>query len=191
MKHNKSELFRERYTAVKSAWEWLARVKRVNSEYFTLNRMLLENAVDHYVDDLNVLKIRYMTGDAVQPQKISGLTAGSILRFRPVVPIDGACNEKRIGGDTSNEMLAVYQGMVMCAVHYVRNYGANYNAMSEFLKTARCKDWVNKYVYLLRERNYTTEALIMIFEGFCLANFPEAIEKELKDIRSKNKDKKK
>lgn len=184
MKHNRLQIFGERYRAIGDVWRGLLRTKLINKEYFTLNRIILEDTVRHYVEELHILKIRYKIEDLAQSQKISGLVADAILKFRPVAPIDGLCNDEHIKGDTSNELLAIYHGMMICADHYIRNYGASYDSISGFLKTVRCKDWVDKYVYLLKKRNYTPEALIMVFEGFCLANFPEAVERELKDIKA-------
>jgi len=180
--HDRPLIFRERSSSIEFVWRWLVRHNRVRGEYFTLNRAILENTVRHYINDLGILKRRYAIDDLAQSQKMAGLTAGAILRFRPAVPIDGTCDEEHIKNDSSNEMLAVFHGINVCTDHYVKNYGASYESLSAFLKTPRCEDWVNKNVYLLKERNYTPEALVMIFEGFCLANFPEAIEKELKDI---------
>jgi hypothetical protein len=185
MQHDRPQILRERFDAISYVWRHLVRYRRVQGEYFTLNRALLEDTVRHYVDELHILKIRCRIEDLAQSQKLAGLVAGSILKFRPVVPIDGVRNDGYIRKDKSNELLAIFHGVMVCADHYVRNYGASYDSISAFLKTARCEDWVNKYVYLLKERNYTPEALIMAFEGFCLANFPEEIEKELKDLRGK------
>jgi len=184
IQHNRPQILRDRSSAISDVWRRLVRAKLVNGEYFTLNRAILESAVRHYVNDLGILKIRYTIEDLAQSQKMSGLVAGAILRFRPVVPIDGSCDDERIKDNTPNETLAIFHGMIVCADHYTRNYGAKREAIAGFLETARCKDWVDKYVYLLKERNYTPEALIMVFEGFCLANFPEAIEKELNDIKT-------
>lgn len=184
IKHNRQQIFQDRSKGISEVWRLLLRERLVNGEYFRLNRAILENAVRHYVNDLGILKVRYSIGDLAQSQKVAGLAAGAILRFRPVVPIDGTCEEKRIRDDTSNEILAVFHGMLVCADHYIRNYGIKRDVAAGFFKTARCKDWVNKNVYLLRERNHTPEALLMIFEGFCLAGFPDAIEKELNDINN-------
>jgi len=182
--HDQPLIFRERSDEIRFVWCWLVRNNRVKGEYFTLNRAILENTVRHYANDLEILKIRYAIGDSVRSQKIAGLAAGAILRFRPAVPIDGACYAECVKKDSPNETLAVFHGVSVCADHYIRNYGASYDSLSAFLKTPRYEDWVNKNVYLLKERNYTSEALVMVFEGFCLANFPEAVEKELKDINN-------
>jgi hypothetical protein len=33
-------------------------------------------------------------------------------------------------------------------------------------------EWFDRFKYLLHERNYTSEALMMVFETLCLTAFP-------------------
>jgi len=96
IRHNRPQILRDRCSAIGDVWRKLVRAKLINGEYFTLNRAILENAVRHYVNDLGILKIRYTIEDLAQSQKVSGLVAGAILRFRPVVPIDGTCDDERL-----------------------------------------------------------------------------------------------
>ncbi|MDR2692869.1 MAG: hypothetical protein LBB74_01475 [Chitinispirillales bacterium] len=35
--------------------------------------------------------------------------------------------------------------------------------------------WLDRFLFLLRERNYTAESLIMTFEMLCLAAFPDSM----------------
>jgi hypothetical protein len=33
--------------------------------------------------------------------------------------------------------------------------------------------WLDRFIYLLRERNYTSESLIVVFETLCWVFFPD------------------
>ena len=41
--------------------------------------------------------------------------------------------------------------------------------MKELFTEALFKDWADKFLHLLRERNYTAESLVMVFETLCLS----------------------
>lgn len=183
MQHNRPQIFKERYASIRQTWRNLVHFGKANAEFFTLNRAIVESSVRHYIDELGIIKIKYGINDLAQSQKIAGLATGSIMKFRPVVPIDGNYYGSHIEREPVNERLAIFHGINVCANHYIRNYGGNKDVISAFLKTNRFEDWLNKFVYMLKECTYTSESLIMIFDGFCLTNFPEAIEKELKAVR--------
>jgi hypothetical protein len=185
MQHNRPQIFKERYASISHIWQCLVRLGKVNAEFFTLNRAIMERSVRHYIDELGIIKIKYGIEKLAQSQKMAGAAAVSIMKFRPVVPLDGGYYGSHIEGETVNERLAIFHGIIVCADHYIRNYGGSKETVSAFLKTDRFEDWLNKFVYLLKERTYTSESIIMIFDGFCLANFPEAVEKELKAMRDK------
>jgi len=77
---------------------------------FTINASFASNAVNHYLDDLDALKKRYKISDLVQMPKIAGLMANAILRYRPIVPING--KETNIGDIDINEYVAIYQDLL-------------------------------------------------------------------------------
>jgi hypothetical protein len=50
--------------------------------------------------------------------------------------------------------------------------------MAKLMASQYFKKWYRRIIYLVRERNYTSEALIAIFETLCLAAFPEGMTTE-------------
>lgn len=142
-------------------------------QIFVFNLAIATDVVNHYVDDLDFLKRRYGITDRAQPPKVAGLMANAILKYRPLVPRDG--RQKDIEGNTVNETLAIYHGICVCAEH--QTSGAD--AMVTLFANPQFKDWHNRFIFMLRERNYTSENLIMVFETLCLMAFPESLTKDV------------
>ncbi|GBU20900.1 hypothetical protein R80B4_00787 [Fibrobacteres bacterium R8-0-B4] len=161
------EIMDERMKSLVLAWLDL-RDKTVlkNRLLFDFNHALAAKAVKHYAADLNMLKKRYGIKDRAQPPKVAGLMANAILKYRLLVPKSG--KQKDIEQTVVNEMLAIYHGLSICASYY----GDGGEIAGSLLKTPHFAEWLHRFIYLLRERNYTSESLIMVFETFCLVFFP-------------------
>jgi hypothetical protein len=157
----------KRVRSLALAW---AAVDPPHKEVFVFNPSIVVKAIRHYVEDLNILKKRYGIPNRVQAPRIAGLMANAILKYRPLVPMEGT--QKGIDNNMVNEYLAIYHGISICA-----NFETDgKQAMAGLINKPFFDEWLKRFVFLLHERNYTTEALIVIFETLCLAAFPEAIE---------------
>ncbi|MDR0307412.1 MAG: hypothetical protein LBI42_11325 [Chitinispirillales bacterium] len=159
--------------------EWLAKTwlimrKRFalpEKEAFELNPDITKKTVFHYVKDLRFLKKRYQIEDMVQPPKIAGLMANAILKYRPLVPFYGP--QGGIEKNKVNEYFAIYHGICVCANYKGLGVEGN-SAMRALMANPKFKEWHEKFTFLIRERNYTAESLIMAFETLCLFAFPAA-----------------
>jgi hypothetical protein len=137
---------------------------------FTFNRSIASKAVRHYSKDLDVLRNRYNIPHLVQAPKVAGLMASAVLKYRPLVPTN--CKQGDIEDNEVNEYLAIWHGIIVCA--NFKDDGKY--AMGDLARKPFFDEWLKRFVYLLRERNYTSESLVMVFETLCFAAFPEAIE---------------
>jgi len=98
---------RNRVEALALTWiNILNRVVVKDKNLFELNPSLLVKVINHYSDDLDVLKKRYNIQNRAQVPKIAGLMVASILKYRPLIPRD--CLQLGIDENEINEMLAVY-----------------------------------------------------------------------------------
>jgi len=156
---------------------WLNLIDRLcveNKHLFELNPSLCVKAVNHYYSDLLHLKQRYDISGLAEAPKVAGLMASAILRYRPVVPKN--CLQWNVDEVEINEVLAVYHGICICASYNERGMGnvpmIKLMAMPYFMK------WFRRIIYLVKERNYTSEALIAIYETLCLAAFPDGLVRE-------------
>jgi hypothetical protein len=177
-----------RMRSLVKVWYELAKLNLIDCSKFTFNHAIAVNAIVHYIADLEILKIRYGIEGNAQIPKIAGLMASSILKYRPMVPVTG--NLKGIEEDKANELLAIFQGICICANYYgkdgqllaagdetVANTAQAINeirnqAMIDLLSKKAFYNWHEKFKHLVKERNYTSESLIMIFETLRLALFP-------------------
>jgi hypothetical protein len=164
--------------AEKARWlanTWLAikgLIPPPDKEAFELNPAITRKVAFHYAKDLRVLKKRYQICDMVQPPKIAGLLANAILKYRPLIPFYGL--QPGIENSTPNEFLAIYCGVCVCA-----NCGApdqGNKIMAALMDTPHFRLWFKRFLFLLRDRNYTSESLIMVFETLCLFAFPAALD---------------
>jgi hypothetical protein len=141
----------------------------IDKSKYTLNAALINRVMVHYVQDLDFLKKRYGIPDRAAMPKIAGLMAYSIVKFRPLVLTNGG--EQNIKEFGANEFLAIYYGLCVCAD--LGNGCADENGLAGFIiANPYFEEWFRNFKYLLEERSYTAESLIMVFAtlGFVLKN---------------------
>jgi len=136
-------------------------------DIFMLNRSLAFKAIRFYVQNLDTLKDVYGIEDKVEASKIAGLMANAILKFRPLVPIHGQDECEDIEDNDFNELLAVYHGIVICTAEYPYRL----RLMNDFIVKESFNKWLKQFMYLIQEREYSAESLIMIFETLCVTVF--------------------
>jgi hypothetical protein len=171
MQIEKDKILENRMRTLVRAWAKLAFAGRIDKNIFILNHSIATKVIRYYAQDIEVLKARYGIPDRVQAPKIAGLMANAITKFRPVVPIDG--RQQDIENSDCNELLSIYYGICVCANFGENNY--DYEAMTVLVSKPEFSDWFKRFIYLLRERNYTSEALVMVFETLCFMAFPENV----------------
>jgi hypothetical protein len=140
--------------------------------YMAFNASIAARVVRHYVQDLEILKLRYNIENRAQTPKVAGLMANALLKYRPLVPIDG--KRRDIEYIKANEALAIYHGLSVCA-NYGKNGDENHKLLCDLMSKPIFIEWLKRFVYLLQERNYTSESLIMVFETLCMGAFPNSV----------------
>jgi hypothetical protein len=138
-------------------------------DLFALNRSLAMKTIRFYKHNLNTLKAIYAIDDMVEPSKIAGLMAYALLKFRPLVPINGMHECEEIEDNDCNELMAALHGIDICAAYY----DSGILSMKSFMSSNKTwfDKWLRQFMYLVLEREYTAESLIMIFETLCMAVF--------------------
>jgi hypothetical protein len=149
-------------TFVKS-YDDLVRAKKFDGNKFKINASFATNAINLYLDDLAAMKKRYKISDRVQSPKIAGLMANAILKFRPIVPVNG--REENIGDVNVNEIVAIYHGFIVCAADGKERE----EKIREIMHKPFYSEWFEYMRFILRGRNYTAESLYMIFQTLRLA----------------------
>lgn len=147
---------------------WLMNTGVIDKTRYVLNANILTKVIERYVQDLDFLKKRYgITGRAAMP-KIAGLMAYAILKFRPLVFTNG--NEQNIKDFGANAWLAAYYGICVC----VDLGGGSFDedGLGSLISNPYFDEWFKNFKYLLEERSYSAESLVMVFAtlGFVLQN---------------------
>jgi hypothetical protein len=166
-------LKRKRAESLTRAVVGLIKKRIIDKSKYALNAAVLNKVVEHYSQDLEILKKRYgIPGKANMP-KIAGLMAYSIVKFKPLAPVPGAKLEAR--DLSANEWLAIYYGLCVCADIGGGHVDEN-GLLGLIVSNPFFEEWFRNFKYLLEERNYTAESLIMIFGtlGFVFQNSHEA-----------------
>ena len=149
-------------------WD-LLREQNHNYAGFKLAPPLVNEVVEQYLDDRRILMSRYHIPSRIQPPKIAGLMMAAVLRYRPVVPV---IEEYTSPADLfTNETLAIYNGLAICAEH------AAGEALAGFVGEQWFDPWLRNFRYLLHFRHHTAESLTFVFETLCHLRFPQAVAK--------------
>jgi len=163
----------KRITGLVKSWRRLLDENLVDEwRCMAFNASIAAKVVRHYMRDLDILKLRYNIENRAQVPKVAGLMANAVLKYRPLVPFDG--KRKDIEYIKANEALAIYHGLCVCA-NYGKTGDPNHKLLSALMSRPIFVVWLKRFMYLLQERNYTSEALIMVFETLCMCVFPDSM----------------
>ena len=168
------EIIRERrYKSIKKIWKLFNDSKYYGEEKFQLSTPLVDKVIEHYIADVEILRIRYgITEDShLQPHKRAGLMAAAILRHKPIIPL-----KEELKGSVdvyANETFAIFHGISICGGRI-----STYSECKEVSKKPWWGAWYNDFLYLLHNRNYTSESLMFMFETLSLFIFPEYLEEQ-------------
>jgi hypothetical protein len=141
----------------------------IDKSKYTLNAILITKTVEHYLQDLEILKKRYRIPGRANMSKIAGLMAYAIVKFKPLALINGKSPD--VKDFSANEWLAIYYGLCVCADLGDGDSDEN-GLVGLLISNPFFDEWFRNFKYLLEERNYTAESLIMIFGtlGFVFQN---------------------
>jgi hypothetical protein len=142
-------------------------VSDVDPSKFCLRKDLVSSVVDHYINDYQILRLRYGITERIQLHRVAGLLTAAIMRYRPITLVNGIPkgNEARI-----NEHFAIFTGLNICAERYAWQ-GKDIGVI--FRTQPLLGEWITRTKFLLDTRNYTSEALILAYETLCMFMFPE------------------
>lgn len=160
---NLDDLRRKRVELMLQVWDHLIANNVIAPDRFNLSVPLVNEVVEHYLDDVRVIKCRYKIDDKIQLHKVAGLLTSLIVRYRPIIPSTNEYeNPKEI---YSNEIFAIMHGLAICGEFSI--------AECENVTSQKWFDtWFTDFLYLLHSRNHTAESLIFIFQTFSIFNFP-------------------
>lgn len=148
-------------------WELLSQTGYIDNKRFEISPPLLNEIVEHYVDDVRILKCRYKINEKIQLHKIAGLMTAIILRYRPVVPLVQEYNNPIEA--YSNEIFAIMHGLAICGEYSLEE-------CEKLSKSEWFSPWLNDFLYLLHSRNHTPESLVFVYQTLAVFVFPENFE---------------
>jgi hypothetical protein len=149
------EIKEKRIDCIVFAWELLTKAGMINADTMYLSKPLLEETVEYYLSDREILKARYKISDKIQLYKVAGLIAYAIVRVKPIVPKPELGTFTKDSEIYANEILAIYSALAICS-----EYDSSFN----ITEADWFSDWFNDAVFMLHHRHCTSESLMLIFE---------------------------
>jgi len=159
------EIKDKRIRCISEAFRILGENGLIPIDTMCLSIPLLEETVEYYISDMEILKKRYNIDDKIQLHKIAGLLAYAIARIKPIIPVQKIESFSKDSEMYANEILAVYEGLAICS-----EYDTGFNITRE----PWFDEWFDNFIFLLHHRQYTAESLIFIFETISRIFFPKA-----------------
>ena len=153
--NDRDTIKKKRIDCMVFAWESLTKAGMINANTMFLSKPLLEETVEYYLSDREILKARYKISDKIQLYKVAGLIAYSIVRIKPIVPKPELNSFTEDSEIYANEILAIYNALAICS-----EYDSSYN----ITEADWFCDWFNNTVFMLHHMHYTSESLMLIFE---------------------------
>lgn len=167
--NSEKDIREKRYILMKSLWNLLVSQKYFDEQRLKLAMPLVDEVIEHYIADWNIIKIRYKIPAEIQLHKVAGLMAASILRYRPIIPLGDDLDGKH--EIYANEFFAVIHGLAICGEYSLEK--------CQILAKADWFDlWLDDFLHLLHRRNYTAESLAFIFETLSIFAFEENFQKK-------------
>lgn len=158
------EIRKKRIETLIGCWEVLSSCNRDMKGNVALNKTLLAQTVESYIEDYEALVGKCKIPDRIQRPKIAGLMAASVMRCKPLQIIDHSVEGARVS--RHNEFFAAWVGLSICSENY------DEEALSGIYKNPMWGTWFSDLVYFLREVP-SGDSLIMVFNTFSLAYFPD------------------
>jgi hypothetical protein len=155
----------KRFDSILQAFKMLGESGLIHSDTMSVSVPLLEETIEYYLSDREILKARYKIEDKIQLHKIAGLLANAIVRIRPIVPMPCINNFSKDSEVYANEILAIYVGLAICS---------EYDEGCCISKAPWFGEWFDGFVFMLHNRRHTPESLMFIFETISRIYFPNA-----------------
>jgi len=140
----------------------------IDKSKYILNATIVNKVIKRYVLDLEFLKKRYGIPKRAAMPKIAGLMAYAIIKYKPLVLANA--REQNSRKLDANEWLAVFYGLCVCAD--LGKGGVNEDGLNFIVSHPYFNEWFKNIKYLLEERSYSAESLVIVFAtlGFVLQN---------------------
>lgn len=167
---DKRKAIREkRYAVILGLWETLVEIGQIDSTKFKLSYPIVDEVVEHYIEDWWIIRARYRIDKEIQLHKVAGLMAASLLRYRPIIPlVDSFEDRKEI---YINEYFAIIHGLAICGEKSIEE-------SNKLTKYEWFNQWFDDFLHLVHRRNYTAESLAFIYETVSAFMFPKNLEAE-------------
>ena len=165
----KEDIKKKRVESTREAFDLLVDAGRISVDTMYLSNPLLEEAIEYYVSDREILKKRYNIDDRIQLHKIAGLLSNAIVRIKPIVPVQGLESFSKDSDIYANEILAIYLGLAICS---------EYDFENDMTKEPWFDEWFDNFIFLMHHRRFTAESLMFIFETVSRTYLPNAFLKQ-------------
>jgi len=165
-------LLQKRMDGLRKLWKILSDKQPQFFKGCSLNRVLLREAVENYLNDRDVYKLRHrIEGDnKIMLHKVAGLVAASICKFKPVQihpdPSQGS-------HDTfQNERFAFWHGLAICA----EPYKPRKEVLDIMLGCEHFYELEKEALALFQRRPDSADAFIVLYRAICMNYLPTTVE---------------
>jgi len=163
---------------------WFKRTRTINESYeefvekgdirkseIFLSKEQVGRAVDFYISEYQIYKLKYRVKGTFQLHRVAGLLAAALVRHRPIQLKSPDFKSESDSEARLNELFALHVSLSICAEYYVSQehnvadiLTANVNLFNK---------WKRRMLFLLDSGDFTSESLVLVFETFCMNYFPD------------------
>lgn len=168
----RDDLLKKRIVTILGVWDELRDKYPALFSECHLERELLREAVESYLDDRDA----YMARRRISPpnrimfHKVAGMMAAAICKYRPI-QFTGPSTSKR-DSLLQNELLALWNGIALCAEPYLKNLDVLKGMVDDEPFTV----WKSEFLQLLHLRPDSAQAIIVIFHSMCMKYLPLTVD---------------
>jgi hypothetical protein len=170
--NDRSAILRKRMDGLRKLWKVLSEKQPQYFKGCTLNRILLREAVENYLNDRDVYKLRHrITGaNKIMLHKVAGLMAASICKFKPIQihhdPSQG------VDDTFQNERFALWHGLAVCA----EPYRPRKEVLDVMLQCELFYELEKEMLGLFQRRPDSADAFVVIFRALCIKYLTTTVE---------------
>lgn len=145
-----------------ASWLALVRHDKLSADRFRLSFHLANEVIEHFIDEMQIVKLCYGIKAELALPKTAGLMAGAILHFRPIVPLFEGGYQEFYYEPHANEWLAIVTGFSLCCAGVVAD--ERHAVLVDLCGQASFSKWMRDFIFLLHHGPHTPEALAFIFQ---------------------------
>lgn len=153
----RESLRQRRLRTLETVWrESLPEAYPLDYGRFVLSKPRLFEVVEHYLTDVEIIRLRYRIGDMISLAKVAGVMTSLIVRYQPIIRVS---TEPLRGSEVFvNEMFAILHGLSIISD------GQETEVPQKLLREDWFSHWLRDFLFLLRRRNHTPEGLSFAYE---------------------------